>query len=79
MIHGANTTMASVTPPRIAASSVNRRLARRQAASGPSRSLIAVNVGTNAEDSAPSANRSLRRFGIRKAARNASVTNPAPK
>jgi len=49
-----------------------------QASSSPRRCSISVNVGTNAEDIAPSANRSRSRFGIRNATLNASVANPAP-
>ena len=56
----------------------NTRSASRAAASSPSCLRVAVNVGTNAEVSAPSASRSRNRFGIRNATKNASATAPAP-
>ena len=50
----------------------------RCAAASPSRSRAAVKVGTKALDRAPSASRSRRRLGIRKATWNASATAPPP-
>ena len=79
MIHGANRKIPSVTAVKTTARTVRRRFASLHAASLPSCSLIAVKVGMNADDRAPSAKRSLNRLGMRNAARNASVTNPAPK
>src|SRR4029077_19246561 len=42
------------------------------------RAMVLVNVVTNAVDSAPSANRSRNRFGMRNAAVNASMAPPPP-
>src|SRR5450631_2869711 len=53
-------------------------LARRQAAASPLRAMVLLKVVTNAVESAPSANRSRSRFGIRKAAVNASMAAPPP-
>lgn len=53
--------------------------ARRPNASGPPWVRVSVNTGITAVDSAPSPSSRRRRFGMRKATRNASVTGPAPK
>src|ERR1700752_2132040 len=53
--------------------------ASRQAAAASSSAAVRLNTVTKAVDSAPSANRSRRRFGMRKAIVNASMTRPPPK
>src|SRR5256885_13530980 len=54
-------------------------LPRRQADSSPSVAIFRENVVMNAVESAPSANRSRKRFGNRNAIRKASRFLPAPK
>src|SRR5581483_7569482 len=78
-IHGAATMpTAAVTDSTIsAAPSVarsNRRNSARECAAAYS-----VNTGITAVESAPSASRRRRMFGMRKATKKASVTGPAPK
>ncbi len=51
---------------------------RAHASASPRRSRTSVKVGTNADDIAPSANRSRSRLGMRNATLNASVASPAP-
>ena len=53
-------------------------LAKRQAAASPPRAMVLLNTVTNAVDSAPSANRSRSRFGMRNAAVKASMAAPPP-
>ena len=50
----------------------------KKAFCAPSFFSFSVKTGTYAADNAPSANRSRRRFGIRKAATKASILPPAP-
>ena len=50
--------------------------AKRHAARSPSRAMVFEKVVTNAVDSAPSANRSRSRFGMRKATVKASIAAP---
>src|SRR5262245_29418359 len=76
---GASQIPSRQSPPTITAIALVTRLARRHAAASPSRSKHCVNVLTNAAESAPSANRSRSRFGMRKAVMNASSSRPAPK
>ena len=52
--------------------------ARRQAARVALRAMVLLKVVTNAVDSAPSANRSRSRFGMRNAAVKASIAPPPP-
>ena len=53
--------------------SVATLFASRHAAASPSRAMVLLNVVTNAVDSAPSANRSRNRFGMRNAAVKSSM------
>src|SRR5437667_2319737 len=76
---GANQMPASVMAPTTIASAFTTRLASRQAAASPSCSRRQVKVVTKAAESAPSANRSRSRFGMRKAVMKASSSRPAPK
>src|SRR6202020_2921429 len=64
--------------PSTTAVSVATLLARRHAASLPPRAMVLLKVVTKAVDSAPSANRSRSRFGMRKAAVKASIAMPPP-
>ena len=75
---GANHIPSNVRMPTTTASALITRLASRQAAASPPRSRYCVKVLTKAADSAPSANRSRRRFGMRKAVMKASSSRPAP-
>src|SRR5207248_840028 len=76
---GANQMPASVMALTTIASAFTTRLASRQAAASPSCSRRQVKVVTKAAESAPSANRSRSRFGMRKAVMKASSSRPAPK
>ena len=58
--------------------SVATLFASRHAASSPPRAMVLLKVVTNAVDSAPSANRSRSRLGMRNAAVKASITAPPP-
>ena len=58
---------------------VATRFDRRKASSSPLICCTCVNVVTKAADSAPSANRSRSKLGIRNAVRKASYCRPAPK
>ena len=58
--------------------SVATLLASRQAAASPPRAMVLLNVVTKAVDSAPSANRSRSRLGMRNAAVKASMAPPPP-
>ena len=52
--------------------------ASRQAAASPPRAMVLLKVVTKAVDSAPSANRSRSRLGMRNAAVKASMAPPPP-
>jgi hypothetical protein len=58
--------------------SVATLLASRHAASSPSRAMVLLKVVTKAVESAPSANRSRSRFGMRNATVKASIMPPPP-
>ena len=58
--------------------SVATLLASRQAAPSPSRAMVLLKVVTKAVESAPSANRSRSRFGMRNATVKASIMPPPP-
>src|SRR6266404_342282 len=73
-----NTMPARHIDPRTTRVNVATLFASRHAASSPLRAMVLVNVVTNAVDSAPSANRSRSRFGMRNAAVNASIAPPPP-
>ena len=64
---------------KVTAASVLTLFASRHAAALPSVAVVRVNTVTKAVESAPSANRSRSRLGIRKAIVNASMTRPPPK
>ncbi len=66
----------SVIAASTTAVSVAVLFARRHAASSPPRAIVLLKVVTNAVDSAPSANRSRNRFGMRNAAVKASIAAP---
>ena len=78
-IHGATsgaearTTQSTTWPHR------TRRARGARTPRGPRGCSVSVKTGMTAVDSAPSARSRRRRFGIRKATKNASVTGPAPK
>src|SRR5439155_12058936 len=76
---GANTMTSSVTALMKTAVSVATLFASRHADSSPSVAIFRENVVMNAVESAPSANKSRKRFGNRNAIRNASRFLPAPK
>src|SRR4029077_7896103 len=76
---GAVMTPSTVIALRETAVRVATLSASRQAAASFSSAAVRVNTVTNAVDSAPSANRSRSRFGMRKAMVNASMTRPPPK
>ena len=76
---GADTIPRTVMRLRVIAVSVATLLARRQAAPSSSAAAVLVNTVTKAVDSAPSANRSRSRLGMRNAMVNASMTRPPPK
>src|SRR5882757_7143110 len=73
-----NTMPTTQIEPKTMSVSVATLFASRQAAASPLRAMVLLNVVTNAVDSAPSANRSRSRFGMRKAAVNASIAPPPP-
>jgi len=75
---GEKTTPARHNTPSTTAVSVAVLFARRHAASSPPRAIVLLKVVTNAVDSAPSANRSRNRFGMRNAAVKASIAAPPP-
>ena len=75
---GADSIPAITSTLRTMVASVATLFASRQAAASPSRAVVFEKVVTNAVDSAPSANRSRSRFGIRNAMVNASMTRPPP-
>ena len=76
--HGASSAPARHTSSNTKSSVISSWRPRAQAAASPPWLWVSVNVGTNADDIAPSANRSRSKLGIRKATLNASVANPAP-
>src|ERR1700722_2436051 len=73
-----NTIPAIHRSPSTPAVRVATLFARRHAESSPPRAMVLLKVVTNAVDSAPSANRSRSRFGIRNAAVKASIAAPPP-
>src|SRR5712671_7796365 len=73
-----NTMPATQIEPKTTRVNVATLFASRQAAASPLRAMVLLNVVTNAVDSAPSANRSRNRFGMRNAAVNASMAPPPP-
>src|SRR3984893_14376428 len=73
-----NTMPATQIEPKTTRVNVATLFASRHAAASPLRAIVWVNVVTNAVDSAPSANRSRNRFGMRNAAVNASMAPPPP-
>src|ERR1700689_886258 len=75
---GAESTPMRVIALNATAASVATLLASRQAEASFSRAAVRVNTVTKAVDSAPSANRSRSRFGMRTAMVNASMTRPPP-
>src|SRR5580658_8723269 len=75
---GAESTPMRVIALNATAASVATLLASRQAEASFSRAAVRVNTVTKAVDSAPSANRSRSRFGMRNAMVNASMTRPPP-
>src|SRR5213592_4715491 len=75
---GANTMPSSVIALMNTAVSVATLFARRHADWSPSTAIFFENVVMNAVESAPSANKSRKRFGNRNAIRNASRYFPAP-
>src|SRR5882762_2285219 len=75
---GAVMTPSTVMALRKTAVRVATLSASRQAAASFSSAAVRVNTVTNAVDSAPSANRSRSRLGMRKAMVNASMTRPPP-
>jgi hypothetical protein len=75
---GEKTMPAMQMPPRTTAVSVVTLFASRQAASSPLRVIVLLNVVTKAVDSAPSANKSRSRFGMRNAAVKASIAAVPP-
>ncbi len=64
--------------PKLKAVMVATLFARRQAASSPPRAMVLLKVVTNAVDSAPSANKSRSRLGMRNATVKASSARPPP-
>ncbi len=64
--------------PKLKAVSVATLFASRHAASSPPRAMVLLKVVTNAVDSAPSANKSRSRLGMRKATVKASSASPPP-
>ena len=75
---GENTMPSTHIAPRTTAAMVAILLASRQAAASLLRAAVLLKVATKAVDSAPSANRSRSRLGMRNAAVNASMAPPPP-
>src|SRR5262249_59261737 len=75
---GAKMTPSAHRPPTVMIRAVATRFASRAASCLFFVVRYSVNVGTNADDRAPSANRSRVRFGIRKPKLKASITALAP-
>ena len=73
-----NTMPARHSAPSTSTVSVATLFASRQAAPSPSRAMVLLKVVTKAVDSAPSANRSRSRFGMRNATVKASIALPPP-
>ena len=77
-ITGAATSPQSTTPPTTTRTSPTSPLASRRASSLPRFAWASAKVGTNADESAPSAKRSRSRFGMRNATTKASDQRFAP-
>src|ERR1700688_1034032 len=73
-----NSMPATHIEPKTTRVNVATLFASRHAAASSLRAMVLLNVVTNAVDSAPSANRSRNRFGMRNAAVNASIAPPPP-
>ncbi len=76
---GAERIPSTVMALRVTTASVATLFARRQAAASFSTAAVRVKTVTKAVESAPSANRSRSRFGMRNAMVNASMMRPPPK